>query len=53
MSVSAHKVNIYVANLARIFTGPQTLYGSFEFGILLVCFYEYLKPYLLFNMASE
>ena len=23
MSVSAHKVNIYVANLARIFTGPQ------------------------------
>lgn len=46
MSVSAYKVNIYVANLARVFTGPQTLYGSFEFGILLVCFYEYLKPYL-------
>lgn len=52
MSVSAYKVNIYVANLARVLTGPQTLYGSFEFGILLVCFYEYLKPYLLFNMAS-
>lgn len=52
MSVSAYKVNIYVANLARVSTGPQTLYGSFEFGILLVCFYEYLKPYLLFNMAS-